>query len=263
VSACSYPNSVDPGFTESGSAPKAKSLRSGLLAIAVATTVVTLVTGASLAGNAAAAPASAASTINVIRSNATALSAAVRLNPPVATPDVEAEQPAPVAPIVNVSSCRTDLPGAVATVTIPSISYACPVYSGGQATLDSGAVTWISEPASITTLATHAGGAGTIWLAGHRTAHGGAFALIPNLADGAVVTVTDSTGSASYRIVGRVYVQVSGGFVLDSTGTPSNAATLSALLRPDLGDHLEPRIVIQTCDGLDYRWMVYGDLITS
>jgi hypothetical protein len=86
---------------------------------------------------------------------------------------------------------------------------------------------------------------------------------MPDLVDGAVVTLTDATGTASYRVVGRVYVSVSGGLVVDSAGTPSNAATLDALLRPDHGAALEPRLVIQTCDGVDNRWMIFADLITS
>ncbi len=185
----------------------------------------------------------------------------MRLNPPPVVPSTVAS-PAP-APVENVSSCRTDLGGSVATLTIPSISYVCPLYSGTQATIDSGAATWVSQPASIATLARYAGGPGTIWLAGHRTSYGGAFAAIPSLADGAIVTVADVTGTASYRVVGRAYVRVVGGLVVDSTGTPSNAATLNALLRSDLGDALEPRLVIQTCDGLNYRWMIYADLIPS
>jgi hypothetical protein len=183
------------------------------------------------------------------------LKPAVRLSPPTAAGSASA--------IDNVSDCRTDLPGAVGQVSIASISYSCPLYSGTQSTIDEGAATWVSQPASITTLATHTGGGGTIWLAGHRTSHGGAFAAIPDLANGAVVTVTDATGAASYRVVGRAYVAVLNGVVLDASGTPSNAATWSALLRPDLGDYLAPRLVIQTCDGDTYRWMIYADLITS
>ena len=103
---------------------------------------------------------------------------------------------------------------------------------------------------------------GTLWLAGHHASHGGAFAAIPNLADGAVVTITDSTGTASYRIVGRVYVEVRNDMVVDATGTATNAATVSALLRSDQGGDHAARLVIQTCDGEAHRWMIYGDLIS-
>ena len=191
---------------------------------------------------------------------------AVRLTVPVSTVPVTSS-PMPVsmdaAPVENVSSCRTDMPGSVATMTIPSISYECPLYSGTQATIDAGAATWVSQPASVTTLATHVGGPGTIWLAGHRTSHGGSFAAMPDLVDGAVVTLTDATGTASYRIVGRAYVHVSGGLVQNSSGMPSEAATLDALLRTDRGGSLQPRLVIQTCDGVNYRWMIYADLIVG
>lgn len=166
--------------------------------------------------------------------------------------------------LANVSRCRTDLPSAIARVTIPSISYDCPVYPGDQSTMDSGAATWVTNHEDNATLATQVGGPGAIWLAGHRTAHGGAFAAIPDLADGAVVTLTEGTSTASYRIVGRVRVEIRDGLVIDATGTPTNAATVNALIRTDHGGAgLPPRLVIQTCDGDRYRWMLYGDLITA
>ena len=244
------------------SAPSAGPSRSRRL-IRCSLWVALVASGAGLAagvGDAGASPLTTSGASMTVQSTAavTGLLPAQRLSVP-----TTAAAPTTTAPINNLSSCRTNLASPVATVSIPSISYQCPLYSGSQATIDSGAATWISQPASVTTLATHAGGPGAIWLAGHRSSHGGAFAAIPDLQDGAIVTVSDATGSASYRIVGRVYVQVRGGLVLDSTGTPTTAATLSALLRPDLGGSLEPRLVIQTCDGENFRWMIYGDLISG
>ena len=195
-----------------------------------------------------------------------ALRPAVRLNPP--TP---VAPPAPViAPVAvpetattvtNTSNCRTTGAGIVAVVTIPSISYDCPVFAGGQSTLDSGAVTWIDEVPSTPVLATTLGGKGTVWLAGHRSGHGAAFAAIPDLADGALITVTDATGSFTYRVVGRSYVGVRKGVVVGANGVATNDATLTALLRPDHGGSLQPRLVLQTCDGASFRWMIYADLV--
>ena len=34
-----------------------------------------------------------------------------------------------------------------------------------------------------------------------------------------------------------------------------------AILRPDRGGHGAARLVLQTCDGEDHRWMIYADLI--
>ena len=79
----------------------------------------------------------------------------------------------PVASPVNRSTCRSDLDGAVMTLTIPDISYTCPVYAAGQATLNSGAVTLITDPAIAQVLADHPGAPGLLWLAGHRVSHGG------------------------------------------------------------------------------------------
>jgi len=187
------------------------------------------------------------------------LSSAVRLDPP---------EPPPTAtpletPLANTSNCRTDLSGAVATVTIVSISYVCPIYAGGQSTIDAGAATWVTDAPPSSVWATHAGGSGTLWLAGHRTSHGGAFADIPDLADGAVITVADATGTASYRVVGRAYVRVRNGLVVDHSGATANAATASAVLRADFGGDGAPRLVLQTCDGADLRWMIYADLLAA
>ncbi len=186
------------------------------------------------------------------------LAPAVRIVPPETVVNTTSDAP---VPFTNASTCRTDVAGAIATMSIPSISYACPVYGGGQVQMDAGEATWVTDVAANTVLTTRAGGSGTLWLAGHHTSHGGAFAAIPDLADGAVVTVADATGSASYRIVGRAYVEVRDDMVVDVTGTPTNAATVSALLRQDQGGDHAARLVIQTCDGEAHRWMLYGDLI--
>lgn len=166
-----------------------------------------------------------------------------------------------VAPPANRSSCTTTAPGAVMTIVISSISYACPVYPGGQAMLNSGAVTLVTDRPASDLFATLPGAAGTLWIAGHRTSHGGAFAAVPDLAAGALVTVSDGTTTATYRIVGRVRVEVLGGKVVDSSGAPSSAATVDSVLRPDRGGDMAPRLVLQTCDGASFRWMIYGDLV--
>ena len=72
-----------------------------------------------------------------------------------------------------------------------------------------GAVTLISDEAIKQVLADHPGAPGVLWLAGHRVSHGGAFAAVPDLAGGAIIAVDDGTLSASYRVVGRIYVEIS------------------------------------------------------
>ena len=144
------------------------------------------------------------------------LAPAVRLDPPdlvdtvaaaAATPDAPVAA-TPVAPIVNKSNCRSDLAGPVMTIQIADISYSCPVYAGGQKMLNSGAVTQITDDAIASVLADYPGGPGVLWIAAHRSSHGGAFAAVPNLADGALVTMSDGTHTATYRIVGRIYVTI-------------------------------------------------------
>jgi sortase (surface protein transpeptidase) len=166
-------------------------------------------------------------------------------------------------PSVNRSNCRRDLPAPVMTLTIAEISYSCPVYAGDQRSIDAGAVTMIDDPAGVDVLAFRPGAAGTLWLAAHRSSHGGAFAAVPALADGAIVIVEDETGSASYRVIGRRYVQIRDGMVIDAAGNATNAATLEALIRSDYGGSRAPRLVLQTCDGTSFRWMIYADLVTS
>jgi hypothetical protein len=57
-------------------------------------------------------------------------------------------------------------------------------------------------------------------------------------------------------------VNVSADLVIDSTGRPTEAATLEALLRTDLGGNRAPRLLLQTCEGTTMRWMIYADLVT-
>ena len=162
---------------------------------------------------------------------------------------------------VNQSGCRTDMPRSVMTIEMPDIGYSCPVYAGGQSTIDAGAVTLITDQGSSPLLATHPGDTGTLWIAAHRTSHGGAFAAVPDLADGAIITVSDGSRTASYRVVGRAYVEARNGMVVDASGQPTDAATLDSVLRTDRGADLAPRLILQTCDGPTFRWMVYADLI--
>jgi sortase (surface protein transpeptidase) len=175
---------------------------------------------------------------------------------------VPAAAPAPVeAAPANQSGCRTDMARSVMTIDMPDIGYSCPVYAGGQSTIDAGAVTLITDQGSSPLLATHPGDTGTLWIAAHRTSHGGAFAAVPDLADGAIITVSDGSRTASYRIVGRAYVEARNGMVVDASGQPTDAATLDSVLRTDRGGDLAPRLILQTCDGPVFRWMVYADLV--
>ena len=191
---------------------------------------------------------------------------AVRVSPPhVGEPGpvvVASEAPAQ-APAANASTCRNDLGTPTMTVAIPSISYVCPMYAGGQATLNSGAVTMISDPAMASVLATTPGGAGTLWLAGHRVSHGGAFAAVPSLTDGAIIVVTDQTATATYQVVSRAYVAVRDDQVVDAAGHATGAATVDSILRTDRGGSGASRLVLQTCDGTAFRWMIYADLIST
>ncbi len=200
----------------------------------------------------------------------TTLSPAVRVHAPAAVDtaptlpsDAGAPIPVPVVEPVNLSTCRTDLADRVMTITIADISYTCPVYGGGQVALNSGAVVLISVDALSTVLAGHPGEPGTLWIAGHRASHGGAFAAVPDLGDGAIVTVADGTGAASYRVVGRIHVGVSNDRVIDTVGRATAAATLDSILRPDHGGNGAARLLLQTCDGDNFRWMIYADLVTE
>jgi sortase (surface protein transpeptidase) len=166
-------------------------------------------------------------------------------------------------PPTNQSTCRSDLPGAVMTITMADISYECAVYPGGQSVIDAGVATVITAEESPLALATGPGDAGTLWITGHRVSHGGPFAAVPDLADGAIITVSDATATASYVIVGRAYVEIRDGLAVDATGQATEAATLDAVLRTDRNADLSRRLLVQTCDAEDFRWMIYADLVTA
>ena len=138
------------------------------------------------------------------------LAPAVRLDPPTPVTAPVAETTTTIEPVattvaapVDRSTCRNDLEGAVMTLTIPDIAYTCSVYAGGQSMLNDGAVTQITDEAIRQVLADYPGGPGLLWFAGHRTTHGATFAAVPDLADGALITVTDGTSTATYRVAGR------------------------------------------------------------
>jgi hypothetical protein len=171
--------------------------------------------------------------------------------------------PAAAADFVNRSTCRGDATTSVMTMSIPEISYRCPVSPGGQATIDAGFATLVTEMGGASVLATRPGAPGTLWIAAHRSSHGGAFAGVPDLTDGATVTISDERASATYRIVGRARVQVRNGLVLDAAGQATQAATMESVARTDRGNNMAPRLLLQTCDGEHFRWMIYADLIES
>jgi sortase (surface protein transpeptidase) len=176
-------------------------------------------------------------------------------------PAVRMAAPEPV--VTNQSNCRSGSAQPAMTITIPEVSYLCPVYSGGQASLDAGFVTLITDRGTSPALALHPGDPGTLWIAAHRSSHGGAFAAVPSLTDGAVVTVSDGNTTARYRVVSRVRVQVSDGLVVDAAGQATHAATVDSIIRTDRGGNLAPRLLLQTCDGENFRWMIYADLIAT
>lgn len=200
--------------------------------------------------------------LNAASAEATVLAPATRLNPP--SPTTVSEAPlAPVAPVINKSNCRADLNSPTLTITIPAISYSCPVYAGGQALIDQGAVTLVTAAGASPFFAVRPGAPGTLWIAAHRSSHGGAFEAVPSLPDGSVVEVSDGVNEGTYRIVGRAYVRVRDGKVVDSSGQATSTATLESITRADRGGDLAPRLVLQTCEGEEFRWMIYGDLITT
>ena len=234
--------------------------------VATTATVAALVMVTAMAvGAMASGRADAAGAVTSGSGAATATETAVRLDAPTARA-VASEAPVvptatPLEPIVNTSNCRRDLGTPAMTVSIPQISMSCPVHAGGQSTLDAGAATLLDQAAMSSVLAHEPGAAGTLWIGGHRSSHGGAFAAVPGLADGAVVVISDGATTATYQIVGRVYVTVENGQVKGANGVASGAATADAILRADRGAGRAPRLVLQTCDGEDHRWMIYADLI--
>ncbi len=195
----------------------------------------------------------------------TAVETTVATPTTVVAPEQPIDIPETVEPTVaeptNQSTCRTDLPGAVMAIAMPDISYWCPVYAGGQSVIDAGVATVITANQSSFALAATPGAAGTLWITGHRSSHGGPFAAVPDLVDGAIITVSDEGGSASYVIVGRSYVEVRDGLAVDASGQTTESATLDAVLRPDRNADLAPRLLLQTCDAENFRWMIYADLI--
>ena len=186
------------------------------------------------------------------------LSTATRLQVPVAAPPLAV---AVEGPTQNRSGCNPDPSEAVMNVVIADIAYSCPVYAGGQPMIDAGFVTLVTDAGANPVLATRPGEPGTLWLAGHRTTNGAAFARVPDLADGALVTVSSRDATATYRVVGRTYVEVRDGRVIDASGQPTLGATWASIIRDDLSGNLAPRLVLQTCEGENFRWMVYADLV--
>lgn len=166
------------------------------------------------------------------------------------------------APPANDSGCNLDPSEAVMRVVIPDIAYACPVYAGGQAMIDAGFVTLVTDAGVSPVLATRPGEPGSLWLAGHRSSHGAAFANVPDLADGALVTVSADGATATYRVVGRASFEVRGDRVVDANGSATAAATWASVIRDDLSGNLAPRLVLQTCEGESFRVMIYADLVT-
>ena len=187
------------------------------------------------------------------------LATATRMRVPVAAPPLAVA----AGPTQNRSGCNPDPSEAVMNVVIADIAYSCPVYAGGQPMIDAGFVTLVTDAVANPVLATRPGQPGTLWLAGHRTTNGAAFAQVPDLADGALVTVSSRDATATYRVVGRTYVEVRNGRVIDASGQPTLEATWASIIRDDLSGNLAPRLVLQTCEGENFRWMVYADLVTG
>lgn len=183
---------------------------------------------------------------------------ATRLQVPAPAP---ASTVAPATSPANQSGCNPDPSDAVMSVAIPDIAYTCPVYAGGQAMLDAGFVTLVTDAGANPVLTTRPGEPGTLWLAGHRSTHGAAFASVPDLADGALVTVSADGATATYRVVGRAHFEVRGDRVVDAFGSATAAATWASVIRDDLSGNLAPRLVLQTCEGANSRVMVYADLV--
>lgn len=191
---------------------------------------------------------------------ATGLSTATRVSVPVTAPPLVITAP---SALPNQSGCNPDASEAVMTLVIPDIAYTCPVYPGGQPMIDAGFVTLVTDAGANPVLATRPGDPGTLWLAGHRTTRGAAFAQVPDLADGALVSVSSGGATATYRVVGRSYVEVRGGRVVDAAGTATATATWASIIRSDFSGNLAPRLVLQTCEGDDFRWMIYADLVSG
>jgi hypothetical protein len=64
-------------------------------------------------------------------------------------------------------------------------------------------------------------------------------------------------------VIDRLHLRISNDRVVDSSGHATGAATLDSILRPDHGGTGAARLLLQTCDGDNYRWMIYADLVTK
>jgi sortase (surface protein transpeptidase) len=243
------------------SAPVSGRGRSALIAFALASASVsaTLATVPAFAAPAIAESAQPAASATGA-ADADGLMPAVRLDVPTGEPATPIEQQ-PIEEFVNRSRCRTSSATPTMTIVIAQIGYRCPVYPGGQSTLDLGFVTLMTDNGGSSVLTTRPGAAGTVWIAAHRTSHGGAFAAVPGLTEGAEITISDGESTATYRVVGRTRVQVRDGLVVDAAGQRSQAATIDSVIRADRGGNMAPRLLLQTCDGENFRWMVYADLV--
>jgi hypothetical protein len=73
--------------------------------------------------------------------------------------------------------------------------------------------------------------------------------------------VSSDDATATYRIVGRSYFEVRGDRVIDASGEATAEATWASVIRDDLSGNLAPRLVLQTCEGENSRWMIYADLV--
>jgi LPXTG-site transpeptidase (sortase) family protein len=235
----------------------------GVAAAQASSVVVAAPTPAALTGS------NTEATMTISVAKGAALLPALRLTAPAQTEAVAPDAASASAPptvtlpgVVNKSNCLSDPATQVMRVVIPSISYDCPVYAGGQAQIDSGLVTLVTGGAD-KRLATQPGDPGTIWLAAHRSVHGGAFSAVPSLADGALITVATGANIVTYRVVARAYVQVRNGLVVDGNGQATEAATLDSVFRADRNPTNAPRLVLQTCDGANFRWMIYADLVSG
>jgi hypothetical protein len=49
--------------------------------------------------------------------------------------------------------------------------------------------------------------------------------------------------------------------VIDSSGHATGAATLDSIIRADHDGNGAARLLLQTCDGENHRWLIYADLV--
>ncbi len=50
--------------------------------------------------------------------------------------------------------------------------------------------------------------------------------------------------------------------MIDDSGKATAEATWASIIRSDFCGNLAPRLVLQTCESDNFRWMVYADLVT-